>query len=197
MEQIGLKFEVITSQAEEVTKQTVPGEMVKELSRLKAEAVFQKLAELESVKNLHMSGKDVLSDKRNSEEFKQTNFAVIGADTIVYYNGQVYGKPENEQRAFDMIQSLAGNVHQVYTGVTILNSDGSVNQFYEKTDVQVFPMNELEIWDYIHTGDPMDKAGSYGIQGPFAAYVKGICGDYNNVVGLPIARLYHELKGVL
>ena len=92
-----------------------------------------------------------------------------------------------------MIRQIQGHVHQVYTGVTICSAHKNVS-FYEKTDVWVYDMTDEEIRDYISTGEPMDKAGAYGIQGKFAAYIKGIEGDYNNVVGLPVARLVHELK---
>ena len=81
----------------------------------------------------------------------------------------------------------------MYTGVTICSTHKNVS-FYEKTDVCVYDMTDEEIRDYISTGEPMDKAGAYGIQGKFAAYIKGIEGEYNNVVGLPVARLVHELK---
>ena len=97
----------------------------------------------------------------------------------------------------DMLSLLAGRTHQVYTGVTlILNKGGdpTVRSFYEKTDVTFYPIDRFDLQDYIASGDPLDKAGAYGIQGPFAIHVKEIHGDYNNVVGLPIARLYQELK---
>ena len=96
-----------------------------------------------------------------------------------------------------MLRTLQGNVHQVYTGVTwIWKEDGKLchRSFYEKTDVTICPMQEWEIEEYVNSGDPMDKAGAYGIQGSFARYVQGILGDYNNVVGLPVGRLYQELK---
>ena len=94
-----------------------------------------------------------------------------------------------------MICLLQGRVHQVYTGVTIV-WNGSCKKkvtFAEQTDVSVYPMSEEEIYRYVESGEPMDKAGAYGIQGKFAAYISGIEGDYNNVVGLPVGRLYQEL----
>ena len=93
--------------------------------------------------------------------------------------------------------SLQGNIHQVFTGVTILHKKEKKWEavtFCEKTDVQFYPVSEEEIWEYVESGEPMDKAGSYGIQGRFGIYVKNICGDYNNVVGLPVGRLVYELK---
>jgi septum formation protein len=92
---------------------------------------------------------------------------------------------------------LQDNTHQVYTGVTLLvRKDGKwqPHTFYECTDVSFYPVSEKEIRSYVKTGEPMDKAGSYGIQGLWGIYVKGICGDYNNVVGLPVARLFQEAK---
>lgn len=174
--QIGLTFEVIPSGAEENPESTEPSMMVQELSRMKALDVFENL-----------------SDEERSAVI------VIGADTLVFCDGKVMGKPADEQMAFDMLTQLAGNTHQVYTGVTLIgqsNADAQpkVQSFYEKTDVVMFPMSEDEIKAYIATGEPMDKAGAYGIQGKCAAYIKGVNGDYNNVVGLPIGRLYQEMK---
>ena len=122
---------------------------------------------------------------------------VIGADTIVVYHGQILGKPEDEADAVKTLAMLQGNTHQVYTGVTLLRKQGDSWERYtftECTDVTFYPVSEKEIRDYVSTGDPMDKAGSYGIQGPFGIYVRGIRGDYNNVVGLPVARLFYEAK---
>ena len=112
---------------------------------------------------------------------KDDSVIVIGADTIVYHKGEILTKPKDEEDAFRILKSLEGQIHQNVS-------------FYEKTDVWVYDMTDEEIRDYISTGEPMDKAGAYGIQGKFAAYIKGIEGDYNNVVGLPVARLVHELK---
>ena len=92
---------------------------------------------------------------------------------------------------------LQGNTHQVYTGVTLLIREKGrwkAHTFYECTDVSFYPVTEEEIKEYVNSKDPMDKAGSYGIQGAWGAYVKGIRGDYNNVVGLPVARLIYETK---
>lgn len=96
-----------------------------------------------------------------------------------------------------MLWKLQGQTHQVYTGVTLLfkkKHTWQAHTFSEKTDVQFYPVSREELLAYIETGEPMDKAGSYGIQGGFGIYVKGICGDYNNVVGLPVGRLVYELK---
>lgn len=170
LKQIGLTFDVITSDTAEETDQKEPGEIVKALSRLKAEAVGRQLSET-----------------------ARADTVVIGADTIVYCAGRVLGKPQDEAEAFRMIKMLSGRKHDVYTGVTLLCGT-AVHSFYERTAVSVYPMTEEEITAYIRTGEPMDKAGAYGIQGAFAAFIKAIEGDYNNVVGLPVGRVYQEIK---
>ena len=123
---------------------------------------------------------------------------VIGADTVVAYENQILGKPKDEEDARRMLSMLSGKTNSVYTGVTFvfIDKDGRTGEhcFYEKTDVSMYTLTEEEIDRYISSGDPMDKAGSYGIQGRFAIHIKGIHGDYNNVVGLPVARLYQELR---
>ena len=172
--QIGIEYEVIPSQKEEVITTTVPHILVQELAKQKAE--------------------DIATNQ------KQEGRIVLGADTVVAFDGEVMGKPGNEEEAFDMISKLQNNVHQVYTGVCVSfwnEEKVESHTFYEETEVYVYPMTETEIREYIATKDCMDKAGSYGIQGQFAAYIKGIKGDYNNVVGLPIGRVYQELKKIL
>ena len=124
---------------------------------------------------------------------------IIGADTIVAKDNQIMGKPKDHDQAFDMLNLLQNNTHQVYTGVSIIlydfeTKEKKVHSFHDCTDVEFYPMTDSEINFYIETGDCYDKAGSYGIQGSFAIHVKGIHGDYNNVVGLPIAKLYHEFE---
>ncbi len=126
---------------------------------------------------------------------------VIGADTVVAAEGEILGKPGTPERAVRMIERLQGRSHQVYTGVTVLLCLGGGRThgitFAECTDVHVYPMTEGEINEYASCGEPLDKAGAYGIQGRFAAYIKGIDGDYSNVVGLPLGRLCQEIKGLL
>ena len=193
LSQIGIEYEVIPSKKEEVITCTVPAEIVMELAKQKAEDIVMQIG---------LPGKFVL-----------------GADTIVAQDGEVMGKPADEEDAFNMISKLQNNTHQVYTGVSIstLKEDGTVfsHVFYEETHVLVYPMTEEEIWNYVRSKastssskvskwdvsrEPYeceDKAGAYGIQGGFAAYIKGIKGDYNNVVGLPVGRVYQELKNIL
>ncbi len=171
--QIGLDFEVRVSQVEEKTTQTEASLMVEELSAQKAEAVMA-LSE--------PAGEDVL---------------VIGADTVVAVGDRILGKPDGAEDAARMLSLLSGSTHEVCTGVTLLyRAKGRVRRktFHETTRVTFYPMSGQEISDYVSTGDCMDKAGAYGIQGFCARYIKGIEGDYNNVVGLPAGRLYQEMK---
>ena len=122
---------------------------------------------------------------------------VLAADTLVALDNQPLGKPKDEEDACRMLERLSGREHQVYTGVSVWEKKEKVwteHTFYESTDVTFYPVSDEEIREYVATGEPMDKAGSYGIQGLFGIYVKGISGDYNNVVGLPVARLFYEMK---
>ena len=172
LEQGGIPFTVIPSQAEEKITTEQPGQAVEELSYLKCSDIYEK------------SLGDVL---------------VIGADTVVASEGKILGKPSSQKDAVKMLQSLQGREHEVYTGVTIMAREGNENRkktFHEKTKVVFYPMSDEEIRSYVNTGEPMDKAGAYGIQGKSAVFIKEISGDYNNVVGLPLARLYQELKNM-
>ena len=121
---------------------------------------------------------------------------IISADTVVAVNDEILGKPADKDDARRMISLLSGRIHQVYTGVTI-SYKGKVKTFSEKTDVEFFPLTEEETEEYISTSEPYDKAGSYGIQGKAGLLIKGINGDYYNVVGLPVARLKRELQEFL
>lgn len=115
---------------------------------------------------------------------------VIGADTVVSVEGRILGKPEDERQAREMLGLLQGRVHQVYTGVAIILAGmGKSLTFSERTDVAVYPMDDMEISRYVSGGEPMDKAGAYGIQGYGSVLVEGISGDYYNVMGLPVCRL--------
>ena len=176
---IGLSFEVLPTRGEENPHSAIPEEMVQELSAGKALEIYGSL-----------------------EEQEKEEAVIIGADTLVAFENRVMGKPQDEKDAFDMLFLLQGKTHQVYTGVTLIYTPKGETackklMFLEKTDVTMYPMAEQEILEYIATGEPMDKAGAYGIQGRCAAYVREICGDYNNVVGLPVSRLYQELKRIV
>ncbi len=119
--------------------------------------------------------------------------SIITADTIVAYNDLIMGKPKNRQEAYDMLKMLSGKTHSVYTAVCIKNLNGT-KSFCEETKVEFYDLSDEDINNYLDTGEAFDKAGSYGIQGKAAVFVKGIIGDYFNVVGLPIARLSREIK---
>lgn len=178
LKQIGLEFDIVCSDCEETITSRKPDEIVLSLSAQKAEDVFKK----------------VLSKGETG------NFCVIGADTVVAHKGQVLGKPKSEENAFEMLTSLQGKVHQVFTGVDLIlfiHGERIEKRFYETTHVHMYPMTEDEIRKYIATGEPMDKAGAYGIQGKCAAFIEKIEGDYNNVVGLPVARVYQNIKRFL
>ena len=118
---------------------------------------------------------------------------VVSADTVVSVDNEILGKPIDKEDARRMISLLSGKVHQVYTGVTI-SLNGKAKTFSEKTDVEFFDLTEEEIEEYISSKEPYDKAGAYGIQGKAGLLIKGINGDYYNVVGFPIARLKREIE---
>jgi len=117
---------------------------------------------------------------------------VLAADTIVVLRGQVLGKPKDEHDAKAMLRQLSGHVHQVYTGYCILRGE-TVVQGYECTSVEFYPLRETEIAAYTATGEPLDKAGAYGIQGRGALLIRRIDGDYYNVMGLPIGKIHRIL----
>ena len=171
LRQIELPFEVSPSEADENIERETPELLVEELSRRKCAEVGNRI------------GGECL---------------VLGADTVVALGDQVLGKPGTEERAAEMLRMLSGKAHKVCTGVTLGEfREGKLQRqttFSEVTEVFLYPLSEGEIREYIASGEPMDKAGAYGIQGRFAKFVKKIYGDYNNVVGLPAARVYQEIK---
>ena len=170
--QAGYEYEVITSDVSEDTDVMQPKDMVMQLASRKAFDVFEK-------------------------EKGTGKLIVIGADTVVSLNNRILGKPYDFDDAYNTLNSLSGQTHHVYTGVAIIYFDGKEvhsNIFYERTEVEFYLMTHEEIVWYLSTGEPFDKAGSYGIQGKGGIFVKGIKGDYNNVVGLPLSRIYHELE---
>ncbi|MBE6719358.1 MAG: septum formation inhibitor Maf [Ruminococcaceae bacterium] len=130
-----------------------------------------------------------------AQPFAKENATVIGADTVVAIDGKILGKPENADAARDMLKELSGKTHSVFTGVTVIK-DGKTHSFYEETRVTFHTLTDKEIDDYILTGEPLDKAGAYGIQGFGSLLVEGICGDYFNVVGLPVSRLNRLLMDI-
>lgn len=182
LEKYGVNFVVYVSNCEEITECLEPAEVVKDLSFQKARAVFSEVEMLRA-------GDERYADTADAD-------FILAADTVVAVDEMILGKPENEDRARWMLKLISGRAHQVYTGVCVLDrkSGETVVSFAHKTEVYVEELSETEIAGYIATGEPMDKAGAYGIQGLFGIYIKAIEGDYENVVGLPMARVYQELK---
>lgn len=172
-------FEVYVSDCEEVIRSSVPSEVTKELAEQKADAVLKELPE----------------KKKGTGDF-----LVIGADTVVSFRGKIFGKPTDKKEAEEMLSVLQGQTHEVTTGVAMLAvSEGKEVRrevFYETTEVKVAPMSDKEIDEYTASGDCYDKAGGYGIQGVFSKYISGIQGDYFNVVGFPVHRIYNMLKEI-
>lgn len=170
LEQIGVVCTVMPSKKEEVITKTNPIEVVEELSFIKASDIAGQVKE-ESI--------------------------IIGADTIVVYKNQILGKPKDKEHAFKMIKELQGNVHQVYTGVSLIikpeKKQEKIITCSVETKVGICSMTDEQIYHYIDTKEPLDKAGAYAIQGKFAIYINHLDGDYYNVVGLPISKIYEML----
>jgi len=180
LEKLGLNFQVVKSDAEEVITETIPENIVKELSLLKGRDVLSKLHSMEK-------NDEIVKSKDNSKDK-----LIVSADTIVCIDGKVLGKPENEDIAVKMLMNLSGRNHSVFTGVTgiLLDAKGEVKDefsFAEETKVFMYPFSEAEAKAYVNTKEPMDKAGAYGIQGIGGIFVEKIEGDYNNVVGFPLS----------
>jgi septum formation protein len=173
---LGLSFEIITSDADESTDERDPAAFVEILSRRKGEAVRDRLAR---------EGRD-LSDT-----------LIISSDTVVAIDGEILGKPADREEACAMLRRYSGRSHRVVSGVCLIKGD-TVAVSHEETLVDFDEMSEEQIADYVDRFPPYDKAGAYAIQGAASAYIKGIRGDYFNVVGLPVhrmCRLYFEKFG--
>ena len=174
LSQVGISYEVMPSSIDEdVTHADTPAALVEALSAAKAEDIAERLTK---------------------------NFVIIGADTVVVKDNSILGKPSDEAEAAKMLQMLQGNRHEVYTGVTLISvspeGKGLIDTFHVRTIVDMIPMTAAQIDAYIKTGEPMDKAGAYGIQGRGAAYIQDIAGDYYNVVGLPISTVLARLANM-
>ena len=162
----GLPFEVICAGAEEI-KTGEPDVLVMENARRKARAVAA----------LHPGR------------------MVLAADTVVYQDGRVLGKPRDEQDARDMLRRLSGNTHTVYTGVCVIDGKTGKKQTQtDSTEVHFLPIDDASAWRYIRSGEPMDKAGAYAVQGRAGMFVRSISGSYSNVIGLPMAMVREILK---
>ena len=170
--QIGIVPEIIVSHVEEKITSDVPAKVVMSLAEQKAVDVAKDMPE---------------------------GTVILGSDTVVAADGKILGKPKSHEEAYEMIRSLAGRSHQVYTGVCIVKKGAAggkdtVVSFYDETDVQVSGMTEAEIREYADSEEPMDKAGAYAVQGFFARYIEGLRGSYANVMGLPVHLVYRKLK---
>ncbi len=170
--QIGIVPEIIVSHVEEKITSDIPAEVVMSLAEQKAVDVAKEMPD---------------------------GTVILGSDTVVAADGKILGKPKSHEEAHEMIRRLAGRSHQVYTGVCLVKKGpegeaDTVVSFYDETDVNVSPMTEKEIREYADSEEPMDKAGSYAVQGFFARYIDGLKGSYANVMGLPVHLVYQELK---
>lgn len=183
IQKLHLPFEVQKAFGEELTSETDPAKYAMSLAREKALEVYNRLSSI----------------PRSAEK---DSLFVLGADTIVVHEGQILGKPSDEEDAFKMLSSLSGKTHEVYTGVAFVfdRIDGSkaadpvIVSFFDKTEVTFNELSADEIHAYISTGDPLDKAGAYGIQGDFSVHVSGVKGNFENVIGLPVSKIYEEMK---
>ena len=166
--QLGLAFSVCPARGEEKSSFQAPEEIVKELALHKAREIAEQTEEAA---------------------------LVIGSDTVVAFEGEILGKPSDKEDAFRMLKSLQGASHMVYTGVAVVDAETeeTILNFVDGTRVSMYPMTEEWIRSYIETGEPMDKAGAYAIQGRCSLWIKGIEGAYSTVVGFPTARFYQEL----
>lgn len=162
----GIDYSVVPSECDEFLPEKIkPADAVEMLAEQKAKDVFSRYPEA----------------------------VVIAADTVVALGDTILGKPADDEDAFNMLSTLSGKTHTVYTGVCIMSADKS-EVFHCATEVEFYTLTEKEILDYIATKEPCDKAGAYGIQGKGSLLVKGIRGDYFNVVGLPLAETVRCLK---
>lgn len=175
LERIGMDFECIVCDKEEVIQGSVPSEVVKSLSLQKAEEVFRQV----------------------KDQYGENPILVIGADTVVAKDNHILGKPKDKDDAYGMLTMLSGNVHSVWTGVTLIYVCDGIKKdktFAEETKVHMYNISDAEKNKYIASGECDDKAGSYAIQGLGGKFIKKIEGDYNNVVGLPVGRIYQIMK---
>lgn len=166
LELLGIEFKIIPAKNEEEIPTNMPVKYgVTQVAYLKAREVF----------------------------YLYPDCTVLGADTVVVIDGEILGKPKDKQEAFSMLKKLSGKTHEVITGVALIKK-GKITMFSESAKVTFMKLTDQEINDYIESGEPFDKAGSYAVQGKSAKFIKKIDGDYYSVVGLPCHKLYHVLK---
>ncbi len=171
----GFDFAVVPAHVDETRRPNEhPADYVRRLAEDKAHTVARQLA------------KDAASDST----------LIIGADTAVVIDSEILCKPSSAANAREMLRRLNGKTHEVYTGLTLLQGNGTVHTAVEKTRVTFESLSEGEIEEYIATGEPFDKAGAYAIQGRGGKFISHIEGCYFNVMGLPLARLYAMLRGL-
>lgn len=171
LEKAGLQFRVYPSKVSEILdKNLTVQEQILDVARQKSLAVREEIT-----------------------DFQRGNYAILAADTMVVVDGEPLGKPQNEQMAFEYLTRLSNRQHEVMTGLVFLFSNGTELSHLETTQVHFKKLTDEEIWSYIQTKEPMDKAGAYGIQGLGGKFVDHIAGDFDNVVGLPVFRVLELL----
>lgn len=173
MTMCGYDYEIMVSNADEAIAEHDPREFVLKLAERKATEVFERYSMLRG----------------------ETDICVVGADTIVVYNDKIIGKPTDEADAERILKTLSGQTHVVYTGVAVITAQG-VQREVSRTEVTFCKLTDAEIRYYIQSGEPMDKAGAYGIQGPFGMFVERISGNYFTIIGMPLPVLYRMLKNI-
>ena len=168
MDLAGIRHEVIPSLADETVPEGTGGkEMVEILSERKALDVINKISLQDSL--------------------------VIGSDTVVEYGEKIYGKPKSEEDAVQILRTLSGTTHHVHTGICVTDGTKTVTRSTSSA-VKMTELDDQEIRDYVASGEPMDKAGAYGIQGKACRFIERIDGDYFSIIGLPVSLLYHILR---
>lgn len=191
LEKIGYTFEIIPSHAPEIVSSTQPAKVVEELSALKTKDIFEKLVSGE-VKSALLT--------EDGGRLDNAEFVVLGADTIVAAENEIMGKPVDKDHAFSMLKNLQDTWHSVYTGVTLMGNIGGrqiEDTFHVQTKVKFYALSDEEILEYLNDPEYKDKAGSYAIQGLGTLLVEKIDGDFNNVVGLPVAAVHRHLKEMI
>lgn len=174
MSMCGYDYEIVVSNADENIVEHDPQKLVSALAEKKAREVYDRLI---------------------AEGADPSELAVVGSDTVVAFNGEIIGKPRDEKDAAGILKKLTGNTHTVHTGIAVI-SRGSVQQDVSTTEVRFCTLADDEINAYVASGEPTDKAGAYGIQGPFGMFVESICGNYFTIIGLPLPILYRMLKNI-